>query len=71
MTDEITMSDVRLVAGEGTLTAAVILQACNVIFKQRGRQITLAHDTIIGPIRFDAGTYRIQRMDDIRCIPIF
>jgi hypothetical protein len=33
-----------------------------VIGEATGRQIELRHDTLIGPIRFDAGTYRIQRV---------
>ena len=33
-----------------------------VIGEAVGRQVELAHDTLIGPIRFDAGTYRIQHV---------
>ena len=33
-----------------------------VVAKAAGRQIELTHDTLIGPIRFDAGIYRIQRV---------
>jgi hypothetical protein len=42
-----------------------------VIAEAEGRQITLAFDRLIGPIRFDAGTYRILRVDDARSEALF
>jgi hypothetical protein len=38
----ITMQEVRLVAGEGKLNAATVLQAVNVILKQRSKPDAVA-----------------------------
>ncbi len=32
------------------------------VVEAAGQKIDLQHDSLIGPIRFDAGTYRIQRV---------
>lgn len=47
---------------DADMIIARLAAAGYVIGEAAGRQIELHFDTLIGPIRFDAGTYRMQRV---------